>query len=360
MKIGKICTFTKRNFREPGEYMLRQAKEREKMYRVGIVGCGGIAAVHAAVLDRLEDTRLAACADILPRRAEEMAERYGARAYGSLEEMLAAEKLDAVHLCTPHDLHAPMAEAAAERGVAVLTEKPPVISADQWERLEKAAEKAPVGVCFQNRYNPNVREARRLIGSGAYGRVLGARAFVTWQRDGAYYTDSPWRGKWAREGGSALINQSIHTLDLLVTLLGGPGRAEGHMANRHLKNVIETEDTVEAYMTLGGKPALFYASNAYAANAPVLIDIQLESAVLRLEGAELEIRREEGAERRVFDQPETLGKGYWGNGHYPCIQDFYRCLASGAPYPNRLETARDTVLLMLELYGQGRKEMQGV
>ena len=328
------------------------------MFRVGIVGCGGIAQVHAAVLDRLEETRLAACADIVPERAAEMAERAGARAYGSLEEMLAAEKLDAVHLCTPHYLHAPMAEKAAEAGVAVLTEKPPAISREQWETLEKAAKKAPIGVCLQNRYNPNVQEARRLMESGAYGSVLGARAFVTWQRDASYYTDSPWRGAWATEGGSALINQAVHTLDLLVTLLGKPEAAAGSMSNRHLKNVIETEDTVEACLTLGGHPALFYASTAYAANAPVLLDIQMERAVLRLEGEEMEIRRAEGVERRVFPQPETLGKGYWGNGHFPCIRDFYRCLALGTPYPNRLETARDTVMLMLDLYDQGKKALE--
>ena len=327
------------------------------MFRVGIVGCGGIAQVHAAVLDRLKETRLTACADIMPERAAEMAGRSGARAYGSLEEMLAAEKLDAVHLCTPHHLHAPMAEKAAEAGVAVLTEKPPAISREQWETLERAAKKAPVGVCLQNRYNPNVQEARRLIESGEYGGVLGARAFVTWQRDEAYYTDSPWRGAWATEGGSALINQSIHTLDLLVTLLGRPEAAAGSMSNRHLKNVIETEDTVEAYLILGGRPALFYASTAYAANAPVLLDIQTERAVLRLEGEGMEIRLPDRTERRAFLQPETLGKGYWGNGHFPCIRDFYRCLASGAPFPNRLEKVRDTVMLMLELYDQGKKSL---
>ena len=327
------------------------------MFRVGIAGCGGIAAVHAAVLDKMEETRMTACADIDPRKAVEMAGRYGAKAYGSLEEMLEKEKLDAVHICTPHHLHVPMAEAAADRGIAVLTEKPPVISRAQWKRLEKAGEKAFIGVCLQNRYNPNVQEARRAIESGELGRVLGGRAFVTWQRDAAYYQSSPWRGKWATEGGSALINQSIHTLDLLVTLLGRPESAEGSMHNRHLKNVIETEDTAEAYLTLGGKPALFYASNAYAANAPVLVDIQMEAGVLRLEGETLEIRRAEGIETRSFPQPEALGKGYWGNGHIPCIRDFYRCLASGDRYPNDLEGVRDTVMLMLELYDQGRKSL---
>ena len=328
------------------------------MYQVGIVGCGGIAQVHAEVLHQLAGTHLAACADIVPQRAQAMAAKYGCRAYFSLEDMLGHERLDAVHLCTPHFLHAPMALAAAERGVAVFTEKPPVISRDQWALMEKAAEKAPVGVCFQNRYNPNVQEAKRLIEGGIYGAVLGARAFVTWQRGSAYYDEGSWRGRWATEGGSALINQSIHTLDLLVTLLGKPSLSETHMANRHLKGVIETEDTVEAFLILGGRPALFYASNAYAANVPVMLDIQLERAALRLEGGDMEIRTDEKTERRSFQAPQPLGKGYWGNGHISCIEDFYRCLASGEPYANRLENVRDTVMLVMEMYDQGRKDMR--
>lgn len=324
------------------------------MYQVGIVGCGGIAQVHAQVLNQLSDTHLAACADIVPQRAQAMAAKYGCTAYSSLEEMLDRERLDAVHLCTPHFLHAPMALAAAEKNIAVFTEKPPVISREQWAMMEQAAGKTAVGVCFQNRYNPNVREARRLIANGEYGAVLGARAFVTWQRESAYYTESPWRGRWDTEGGSALINQSIHTLDLLVTLLGKPSFSETHMANRHLKGVIETEDTVEALLMLGGKPALFFASNAYAANAPVLMDIQLERASIRLEGANMEIRTDEKTERRMFEAPQPLGKGYWGNGHMACIEDFYRCLASGEPYMNRLEAVRDTALLVLDMYGRAR------
>ena len=117
------------------------------MYRVGLIGCGGISAVHAHVLGELENTELTACADILPERAE----RYGCRAYTDWLTMLDREKLDAVHLCTPHHLHPIMAEEAARRGVWVFTEKPPAIDAEGWEAVKRAAERVPVGICFQNR-----------------------------------------------------------------------------------------------------------------------------------------------------------------------------------------------------------------
>ena len=327
------------------------------MYQVGIVGCGGISRVHSAVLDQLPETHLAACADIRPERAQAMAEKYGCHAYSSLEDMLAHEKLDAVHLCTPHYLHTPMAALLAEKGIAVFSEKPPVISREQWATLEEAAKKVPLGICFQNRYNPNVREAKRIIEAGEFGAVVGARAFVTWKREAPYYTESGWRGTWATEGGGALINQSIHTLDLLVQLMGAPSLVEAHMSNHHLKGVIEVEDALEAYLLLGGKPALFYASTAYTQDAPIMVEIQLEQATLRIEETWLDIRKDGQTERRDFAVPQALGKGYWGTGHLTCIRDFYHSLATGEHFQNDLESVRNTAEAMLQIYEQRKKDL---
>ena len=327
------------------------------MFHAAIIGCGGIAQVHAAVLTSLPDTEITACADIRPERAKAMAEKTGCRAYSSLGELLEHETPDSVHLCVPHYLHAPMALEAAEKGIAVFSEKPPVISRDQWELLEKAAAKVPLGICFQNRYNPNVRAAETIIREGTYGKLLGARAFVTWKRESPYYLNSGWRGAWETEGGGVLVNQSVHTLDLLVRLLGKPEKVEAHMANHHLNGVIEVEDTVEAYLVLGGKPALFYATTAYTEDAPVLIELHFEKAALRLENDALEIRTKDGAERKTFPVPETLGKGYWGSGHGVCIADFYASIREGRPYQNDLASVRDTADAMLRMYEEGKKTL---
>ena len=324
------------------------------MFRIGIVGCGGIAQVHAAVLEQLDETTLIACADIRPERAEKMAEKYHCHAYSSLEDMLENEKLDAVHICTPHALHVPMAKKIAEKGIAVFTEKPPVVSREQWDELAAVAEKTRLGICFQNRYNPNVREAKRLIEENVYGDLLGARASVCWKRTEPYYTDSGWRGTWELEGGGALINQSIHTLDLLIYLMGKADHVEAHMANHHLKGTIEVEDTVEAYLLLQGKPALFYATTAYVCDAPVMVEITLEKATLRLEGDVLEIRTAQGIERKNFPLPQILGKDYWGHGHAVCIGDFYDSLKNNRPYQNDLASVADLADAMLKIYEQGK------
>ena len=154
-----------------------------KKLRTAIVGCGGIAQVHGQVLTSLACCETVACVDIVPERAARLAKKCGARAYADLEGMLAAERPDVVHLCTPHVLHTPQAQAAAEAGAAVFMEKPPVISREQWALLKEVNQKTPLAICFQNRYNPNVLQAEKLIADGGLGKVLGVRGFLTWRRD---------------------------------------------------------------------------------------------------------------------------------------------------------------------------------
>ena len=324
------------------------------MFRVGLVGCGGIAHVHAAVLKEMTDIDFAACADIRPERAAAFEAEYGCKAYDSMEHMLEAERLDAVHLCTPHYLHPPMAALAAERGIAVFTEKPPAMEEEGWEMILSAARKVPVGICFQNRYNANVLACRKILEEGAYGALKGIRAFVTWNRYAEYYTSTDWKGKWATEGGGALINQAIHTLDLVVRFLGAPDAVESAMRNHHLRGVTEVEDTAEIWLRKEDRTALIYASTAYCADRPVIIELHFEKADVRLENDTLTLLQ--GEEQTVIPcrMDASLGRSYWGAGHKTCIQDFYRCVRTGEPYLNRPEGCEDTMRTLFEIYRQNR------
>ena len=325
------------------------------MFKVCVIGCGGIAQVHGAALSNMEKVTLAACCDIVPEKARAYAEKFHCTPYTDYETLLDKEQPDAVHLCTPHYLHTEMAERAAERGIHVFTEKPPVISWDEWERLQKAGEKVRIGVCVQNRYNPNNEKALSILASGEMGSVKGARACVFWDRGKYYYASDDWRGKWATEGGGALINQSVHTLDLLLLFLGKPDIVSCHMANRRLQGIIEVEDTVEAYLQSGEKRGIFFATNAYAGNAPVMIEIVTEKGTLHLEDDWLDIKKEGKTEHLTFEMPTPMGKGYWGSGHFACIQDYYRCMEQGIPFRNDLQGVKTTVETMLTMYEQGRK-----
>ena len=325
------------------------------MYRAGLIGCGSISAVHASVLRELKQTELCACADIREDRAQGMAAQYGCAPYGDWLEMLDREKPDAVHLCTPHFLHPVMAEEAARRGIAVFIEKPPAIDSAGWEQVKQAAKRVPVGICFQNRYHPHTRSIRRGLEVGTWGELRGIRAFVTWNRTAAYYAQADWKGKWATEGGGALINQAIHTLDLIVGFLGAPEQAEAIFGNHRLRGAIEVEDTAEIYLRRGNVPALLYASNAYSQDAPVIIELHLSEAVLRLEGDILTVIREGQKEEIPCQTDPVIGRPYWGAGHKACIEDFYRCLQTGEPFPNRPEACEDTMRTLLTLYSQARR-----
>lgn len=320
------------------------------MYRVGIVGCGGISGVHAQVLSALDGVELAACADIRPERARRMAEKYACRAHVSLEAMLDAEKLDAVHLCTPHHLHPDMALTAAQRGVAVFTEKPPAIDAPGWEKVKQAGQLVPLGICFQNRMNENVRMAQQLLRDGTYGALRGMRAFVTWHRDADYYRAADWKGKWHTEGGGALINQAVHTLDLLVRFLGEPDEVEATLRNHHLRGVIEVEDTAEIWMRRQGIPAILYATTGHCCDAPVLLELQLDEAVLRLEDDRLEVRHKGGVERIPCAAAERIGRTCWGAGHRQCISDFYQAMRMGEAFANDCASCEATMRTLLRIY----------
>ena len=321
--------------------------------KAAIVGCGNIAAVHAKSISLLDGVTLTAVSDIKMDRAEKYEREYGCRACDSLEKMLEAERPDVLHICTPHYLHVPMAQYALKKGIHVFSEKPPVISEAQLTCLEKAVAEGPgrAGFCFQNRYNPSVLFVKKLLASGKAGKVKGARGIVTWHRDAAYYTESGWRGKLETEGGGALINQSIHTMDLLGVFLGKPVSVEAQTANHHLPGIIEVEDMMEAYIRYENAAACFYATTAYTEDAPPLIEISCENVVIRIEELDVTLLWRDGRrEKPEIDRKKALGKSYWGTGHLDCISDFYRCLRTGERFAQDLDGVRDTVRLMLGAY----------
>lgn len=331
------------------------------MKKAGIIGCGNIAKVHAEVLKTRNDVQLLAFADIRIERAREYAQRYGeeeCQYYISLSDMLDKEKLDVVHVCTPHYLHVEMAEYALRKGIDVFMEKPPAITYDEFVFLKMVQQEMgkKVGVCFQNRYNETTLMVERLLKNKKVGRLLGARAFVSWHREKEYYTKSDWRGKKATEGGGVLINQAIHTLDLLVHFLGKHKSVEASLSNYSLKEYIEVEDTVQAYIKFEEVNVCFYATNAYVADAPIIMELTGEKGTIRIEGQTLRIcYKNGGSEAYSWDDKQTLGKSYWGSSHESCIADFYKCLDSNRESANDLASTENTFHLVMDIYKESEK-----
>ncbi len=333
------------------------------MVRAGIVGCGNIGKVHAEILQSMKQVQIQAFVDADMQSALKYAKIYGTdhtSCYDSLSEMLKKEDIEVLHICTPHHLHVQMAKEAFEHNVHVFMEKPPAISEEEFISLKKAKQEfgKELGICFQNRYNETTEKASEILKSGILGKVKGARAFVTWNRQEEYYGKSSWHGRWSTEGGGVLINQAIHTLDLLTYFFGKPEQVEASMQNHHLKQVIEVEDTMEAYMTFSFGGVCFYATNAYAEDAPVLLEIVCENGKIRMEGDCLEITGDTGV-KRAYDFTNEQRRGdrkYWGNSHRICIQDFYDSLAEGKDYRNNLESVEHTFDLVMKMYRSCRSK----
>ena len=292
--------------------------------------------MHLKALNDNPDTDIVAVADIKPERADEAAKEYGAKAYYDFDELLKNETLDSVHICTPHYLHTDMAIKTLKAGVNILTEKPCSVSADEVESLRKAQKESgkQVGVCFQNRYNNCVIHAKKIINSGSLGKILSARAFVTWSRGEDYYSDD-WHGTLDKECGGVLINQSIHTLDLIEYLCGKCKSVTAHVSNDHLKGIIEVEDNASVLMELeSGITAIMYATTAYAENSDVFIEISFENGKLRFEGDRLYTIDKNNNITEACERPEAVyhGQSYWGVGHSILINDYYDCLKSGRKF----------------------------
>ena len=166
-----------------------------------------------------------------------------------------------------------------------------------------------------------------------------------------YYRKAAGGVPFRQRARGVLINQSIHTLDLLVRFLGRPRAAEATLANHHLKGVIEVEDTLEAWVDFGGACAVLFATTAHCSDSPVLLELTCENAVFRMEETEVCCVWKDGRKEQIsFSAPAAQGKAYWGSSHETCIRDFYRAWEEKRPYQNDIESVRNTVDLMLGIY----------
>ena len=320
---------------------------------VGVIGCGMISGNHFHALEKLENVALRAVCDIDEEKLQKAMEAQHVDGCADWRDLISRDDIDAVHICVPHHLHAETSIAALRAGKHVLCEKPMGVSLREARAMEAAALESgkTLTVCFQNRYNGASKRMKEVIGSGTLGKILGGSAFVTWNRAEPYYQNSPWRGKWETEGGSVLINQAVHTLDLLRWLAGDLQLRDCTMSAKRLAENIETEDTCDMLLTdSAGSRFLFYASNCGANNLPVQMHLLFEQGEMHLDGARLTIKGPEGTAFEDYTTALAVGKDYWGSGHGPFIEDFYRRIEAGQPPFITPADALETTRLLEEAY----------
>jgi len=213
----------------------------------GIIGCGMIAGFHAKAIGDLDDAKIAACFDMFPQSAEKFAAANNCTAYSDLDKMLADPAVDVVTICTPSGAHMEPAVAAAQAGKHVIVEKPLEITLDRCDAIIEACEKAGVvlSTIFPSRFHESSQLMKQAIDSGRFGTLTVGDAYVKWYRSQEYYDSGAWRGTWKLDGGGALMNQAIHTVDLLAWLMGPVDSIIAHTATLAHER-IEVEDTAMA------------------------------------------------------------------------------------------------------------------
>lgn len=215
---------------------------------IGLIGGGNISETHARAARAIPDVRIAAVYGTNAEKISRLCRESGGTPYSDFEKFLAHRPMELVAIGSPSGLHAAQGIAAARRGLHVLSEKPLDISVERADALIAEASKAGVklGVFFQDRSKPDILCVKNAMDSGALGRPILADARVKWYRPPEYYAKSRWRGTLALDGGGALINQAVHTLDLMLWIFGEVTSVQA--MSRTSLHAMEAEDTLTALL----------------------------------------------------------------------------------------------------------------
>jgi UDP-N-acetyl-2-amino-2-deoxyglucuronate dehydrogenase len=309
---------------------------------VGIVGTGLSATQHLTALREVENGRSVAVASSSPERARAFAAEWGIpRSYGSLAELIADAEVEAVHGCTPPDRRLEVARASAAAGKHVLLEKPMARTVAEADQIVEVCERAGINLAcmFQNRFTPLARTVKAAVDEGRLGRPLLITLTAKWYRTAAYYQDSGWRGTAEREGGAVLINQAIHSIDLLRWIGGPVASVEGLTATT--LHPIEMEDVGLALLRFesGAVGSIVATTVAYPGFADRLELHGSEGSLVLLQGEgrlEWHLR---GEEPRVETAGSQVSHGAQDpaatptGGHVAQFTDFYAAIREGrAPF----------------------------
>jgi UDP-N-acetyl-2-amino-2-deoxyglucuronate dehydrogenase len=215
---------------------------------IGLIGAGNISETHARAARAIPEVEIAAIFGTNAEKVGRLCRDYGGKPYCNFDEFLAHRPMVLVAIGSPSGLHAAQGIAAARRGLHVLTEKPIDISVERADALIDETRKAQVqlGVFFQDRCKPDILSVKNAVDAGVLGDPILVDARVKWYRPPEYYSNSRWRGTWALDGGGALINQAVHTLDLMLWMFGDVKAVQAIC--KTALHAIEAEDTLIAML----------------------------------------------------------------------------------------------------------------
>jgi predicted dehydrogenase len=330
---------------------------------IGIAGAGVIGHVHARALAELDQARLIAVAEPNATIGQDFAASHRLDWHPTLDDLVERPDIDAVVLATPSGLHAEQAIRAAQAGKHVITEKPMAITLESADRMIVACREAGVAlaVIFQYRVSRDVRRLKRAIEAGLLGQPLLGNALVHWHRTQEYYDTGGWRGTWSLDGGGALMNQSVHTIDLLNWMLGptvSVTAETGTIAHR-----MEAEDIASAAVRFAsGALGTIQATTAAPEDWPARLEIIGTAGRAVLEADRLarwEATTEIADAALLTESDLMLSEGWtpdeaFGAAHQRQLRAIIAAIQAGQTPPVPGDEARQAVEIILAIYRSAR------
>lgn len=341
-----------------------------KEIKCGIIGNGVIAPVHLESYRKIPGVTVKTLCDIIPGKADTMAKKYDVPCTCTdYLELLRDPEIDCVSVCTDHASHAQIVADALDHGKHVICEKCLTATDAQLEIALAAHRRHPelvfAGV-FQHRFEPSNRLLRSMIQDGKFGTMLTASLHVACLRTDEYYNSDPWRGTWAQEGGSVLINQTIHHFDLLRFFLGEIDSLCASWSNMVHRETIETEDTINVILnfrsgahvtfcaTSGCKPAPWRSGYTFAGTDGYLEYTEFQPVFGKFTDPDTDKSFMQAFKDSAEAYKLQAGKNYYGSGHPAQLADFIDAVRNGrAPYVTG-EEAAGTARAVHACYESGR------
>jgi UDP-N-acetyl-2-amino-2-deoxyglucuronate dehydrogenase len=323
-------------------------------FHIGLLGGGNITETHAHAARAIPGVQISAIHGSNAEKIERLCREHGGTPFQDFDAFLKQRPMDLVILGSPSGLHAAQGIAAARHGLHVLVEKPIEITTARADALIEAAKQSKVklGVIFQDRTKPHIRQLKNWLDQGLLGKLLFVDARVKWYRPPEYYAGSRWRGTLALDGGGALINQGVHTVDLLLWILGDVVRVQARTAT--LLHKIEAEDTAAAILEFAsGAFGMFHATTAAFPGYPRRVEITGAEGTVILEHDRIiavNLRNASAAaiEPAPLDENQSASSAAVSDfrGHQAVLEDFLQAIQQNrAPACDGLEGRRSVALV---------------
>lgn len=315
--------------------------------KIALIGVGVIGKVHLNVISNTDEQIVGIC-DIDESKLLDFDSKI---AYKDYKKMLDETNPEIVHICTPHYLHKEMIIYALKKNINVFCEKPVCINYEEIEEIKNVlkSSSAQLGICYQNRYNPVIEFVKNYLKDRKVESIFG---YLLWHRDEAYYNQAFWRGKKQYEGGGVLINQAIHTIDLMQYFTSIPQSIIANVSNISLKGIIDVEDNAIISSTDGRFNLI--ASNSANKDFPVKIIINTKDEEIEVYKNFVRINNNTYDCGKLENLP--FAKKIYGGGHNPIIKDYYECIKTNKKFSIDFHEAIKSLKIVLASYeSKGKK-----